>query len=342
MRRYSETRELCVKVRSLSEGSCRLRFEYMATDGASCVHDFADQRISSVNPVLLVDYDRDGAIGATDIARHMAGRYAYFWRNDDKWKGDNAFDLPFINRVNSSDDVVNGRNDLINFLPVSVDVAPFVAHWSSGSVYYRLEAHSSALRNAKLAFADIARTQIGDAPLGEDMDVDGNALYEAPVSALGGGTNLPPAFVALSQSGSGTIIMQFPDFARDHELYLNVYTKTDNALLFSAKLKTSHPVWLVGFIGLYAVLYVLTFTLLGVEPTPIAFVVELLPIVGMIASTVGFVLANSKAVRRLGLVSSPAWLTYNLYYRSAGAVICEVISLISIFVGMYRHDRKPR
>lgn len=237
MRRYSETRELCVKVRSLSEGSCRLRFEYVATDGASCVHDFADQRISSVNPVLLVDYDRDGSIGATDIARHMAGRYAYFWRNDDKWKGDNAFDLPFINRVNSSDDVVNGRNDLINFLPVSVDVAPFAAHWSSGSVYYRLEAHSSALRNAKLAFADIARTQIGDAPLGEDMDVDGNALYEAPVSALGGGTNLPPAFVSLSQSGSGTIIMEFHDFARDHELYLNVYAKSDDALLFSAKLK---------------------------------------------------------------------------------------------------------
>ena len=237
MRRYSETRELCVKVRSLSEGSCRLRFEYVATDGASCVHDFADQRISSVNPVLLVDYDRDGSIGATDIARHMAGRYAYFWRNDDKWKGDNAFDLPFINRVNSSDDVVNGRNDLINFLPVSVDVAPFAAHWSSGSVYYRLEAHSSALRNAKLAFADIARTQIGDAPLGEDMDIDGNAVHQAPVFALGGGTNLPPAFVALSQSGSGTIIMEFPDFARDHELYLNVYAKSDDALLFSAKLK---------------------------------------------------------------------------------------------------------
>ncbi|MBR4259752.1 MAG: hypothetical protein IKQ17_12030, partial [Kiritimatiellae bacterium] len=141
------------------------------------------------------------------------------------------------NRVNSSDDVVNGRNDLINFLPVSVDVAPFAAHWSSGSVYYRLEAHSSALRNAKLAFADIARTQIGDAPLGEDMDIDGNALYEAPVSALGGGTNLPPAFVSLSQSGSGTMIMEFPEFARDHELNLNVYAKSDDALLFSAKLK---------------------------------------------------------------------------------------------------------
>ena len=110
--------------------------------------------------------------------------------------------------------------------------------------------------------------------------------------------------------------------------------------LFSAKLKTSHPAWLCGFIGLYILLYALTFTVFGVEPTPIAFVVELLPIIGMTASTIGFVLASSKAVRRLGLVSSPAWLTYNIYYRSVGAVICEVISLFSIFIGMYRHDRK--
>ena len=105
--------------------------------------------------------------------------------------------------------------------------------------------------------------------------------------------------------------------------------------LFSAKLKTSHPAWLCGFIGLYILLYALTFTVFGVEPTPIAFV-------GMIASTIGFVLASSKAVRRLGLVSSPAWLTYNIYYRSVGAVICEVISLFSIFVGMYRHDRRAK
>ena len=242
LRRYFETRELCVKVRSLSEGSCRLRFEYVATDGASCVHDFADQRISSVNPVLLVDYDRDGVVGAGDIARHLDGRYAYFWMNDDKWKGDNAFDqpiidLPFINRVNSSDDVVNGRNDLINFLTIAVDVAPFADHWSSGAVYYRLEANSSAVRNANLAFAGISWSQIGDAPLGNDTDIYGNSLHEAPVFALGGGTNLPSAFVSLSQSGGSTLLMEFPEVARQHELYLNIYSKSDDALLFSALLK---------------------------------------------------------------------------------------------------------
>ena len=112
--------------------------------------------------------------------------------------------------------------------------------------------------------------------------------------------------------------------------------------LLEKKLHTSHPAWLVGFIVLYAVLYVLSFTVFGVEPTLISFVIELLPIIGMTASTIGFMRANSRAVRRLGLISSPAWLTYNIYYTSSGAIICEVISLCSIFIGMYRHDRKTK
>jgi hypothetical protein len=87
-------------------------------------------------------------------------------------------------------------------------------------------------------------------------------------------------------------------------------------------------------------LYVLTFTAFGKEPTAVNLIIEILPIVGMMASSIGYMLASSGAVRRLGLISSPAWLTYNIYYASVGAIICEVISLGSIFLGMYRHDRK--
>ena len=237
MRRYGETRRLEVKVLSAAEGSCKLKFEYATSDGSRYVRDFAEQKISSIDPVLLVDYDRDGVVGAADIARHMDGRYAYFWQNDDKWKGDDAFESHLINRVNSSDSVVNGRNDLINFLPISVDLAQFATHWSSSAVYYRLEAHSPALRDAKLAFANIARTQIGDASLGNDNDIHGNSLREAPVFELGNGTNLPPAFVSLTHSGRSTLFVEFPELARDSSLCLNVYSKSDNALLFSSSLK---------------------------------------------------------------------------------------------------------
>ncbi len=110
--------------------------------------------------------------------------------------------------------------------------------------------------------------------------------------------------------------------------------------LFPKKSNASHPAWLVGFIACYVLFYVLTFTVFGTEPTPIAFVVEILPVIGMTALSVGFMLANPRKVRLLGLISSPAWLIYNIYYFSIGAIICEAISIVSIFIGMFRHDKK--
>ena len=234
---YGESSDLPIYITSSSTGTVSLVFRYWNVIDGKFVQDQACQKFSSVNPVLLVDYDRDGVLGAIDIARHMDGRYAYFWQNDDKWKGDDAFESHLINRVNSSDNIVNGRNDLINFLPISVDVAQFASHWSSSAVYYRLEAHSSALHKAKLAFASIARTQIGDAPIGNDNDIYGNSLREAPVFELGNGTNLPPAFVSLTHPGRSTLFMEFPEIARYNSLYLNVYSKSDNALLFSSSIK---------------------------------------------------------------------------------------------------------
>lgn len=110
--------------------------------------------------------------------------------------------------------------------------------------------------------------------------------------------------------------------------------------LFPKRFKASHPAWLVGFIVCYVAFYVLTFTVFGTEPTPLAFVIELLPVIGMTALSVGFMLSDSGKVRLLGLISSPAWLIYNIYYLSIGAIICEALSLGSIFIGMLRHDKK--
>ena len=110
--------------------------------------------------------------------------------------------------------------------------------------------------------------------------------------------------------------------------------------LFPEKLHTKHPAWLAGFIATYIAVYVLSFTTFGIEPSPIAFAIEVLPIIGMTALSIGFMLGDSRRMRRLGLISSPAWLIYNIYYASSGAIICEVISLASILIGMYRHDRK--
>ncbi len=109
--------------------------------------------------------------------------------------------------------------------------------------------------------------------------------------------------------------------------------------LFSEKLRSTHFTWLLCFIIIYFSLYILSFTLFNVEPNLTNFIIEFLPVIGMTASSIGFMLANSKAVRRLGLISSPSWLAYNICHLSIGAIICEIISICSIFIGMYRHDR---
>ncbi len=108
--------------------------------------------------------------------------------------------------------------------------------------------------------------------------------------------------------------------------------------LFEKKLHTSHPLWLAGFIACYFVLYALGFTVFGTEPKLINFLIEILPVIGMTALSIGFMLKNSRRTRQLSLISSPAWLIYNIYYVSVGAIVCEAVSLVSIFIGMLRHD----
>ena len=106
------------------------------------------------------------------------------------------------------------------------------------------------------------------------------------------------------------------------------------------KFHTNHPAWLIGFIAAYLVSYAITFTLLGKDPTFSNLIVELLPVIGMTATTLRFRLPDAKAIRRYGLISSPSWLIYNLCCFSGGAIICEVLSLFSILIGMFRLDRQ--
>lgn len=111
--------------------------------------------------------------------------------------------------------------------------------------------------------------------------------------------------------------------------------------LFKDKLKADSVFWLIGFILSYIVVYILTFTTFGTELTPWTLIRELLPVIGMTALSVGFRLKDAANIRKCGLVSSPAWLLYNIAVGSWGAIICETLTLISIFVGMFRHDKKP-
>lgn len=112
--------------------------------------------------------------------------------------------------------------------------------------------------------------------------------------------------------------------------------------LFKEKLKADRLPWLFGFTAVYIAVYVLNFTAFGKEPTPFNLVIEVLPVIGMIALNIGFRLKNASDVRRCGLIASPSWLIYNIAAGSWGAIACEVMTLISIVIGMLRHDKAAK
>lgn len=104
------------------------------------------------------------------------------------------------------------------------------------------------------------------------------------------------------------------------------------------KLHADKPIWLACFIAAYLGAYALTFTVFAKEPTPINFIIEILPVIGMVASHLALYMKEDKAVRRFSLISSPVWLVYNIISWSIGAVLCESFSIVSIIIGIIRHD----
>ena len=107
---------------------------------------------------------------------------------------------------------------------------------------------------------------------------------------------------------------------------------------YRERLHAEHIAWLLGFIALYLLCYLATFTLGGTEPTAKNLILELLPVIGTTATNVGFRMRGARAIRFLGLFASPCWLTYNIVAGSIGAILCEAISLVSITVGILRFD----
>ena len=112
--------------------------------------------------------------------------------------------------------------------------------------------------------------------------------------------------------------------------------------IYEEKFRAKHIAWLYFFIAVFIASYILTFTVFKKPFTVTNAQIELLPVIGMTASTISFRLNNAKAIRRYGLISSPSWLIYNIINVAVGAIVCEVLSLFSIFIGMLRFDIKGK
>lgn len=93
------------------------------------------------------------------------------------------------------------------------------------------------------------------------------------------------------------------------------------------------------------VLWVILFSCLCVVSCIFTWIgpLSILPMSGMILTTVSMWLKDPKWVRRISLPSSPLWITYNALTKSYAGVCTELFVITSIIVGMLRHDvkRKP-
>ncbi len=125
--------------------------------------------------------------------------------------------------------------------------------------------------------------------------------------------------------------------------FMNVVSML-RAVVYSNKEKFhgDHKGWRAVFMALYVLAYVLTFVVFGTPFTVRNALLELLPVIAAVCTTIGFSSDSAKLVRLFGLVNSPCWLIYNLANFALGGILCEVFSLCSIFIGMFRHDRKQQ
>ena len=219
--RYCDSRRLHVRIVSPRPSRCKVRFEFASSNGAACVYDHAEQRISTVKPPLLADYDWNFSANVNDALEQGNGRILYFWTNHDTWRGDDAFSQysegmhlhPTTLPDNGDDLVVNGRNDLVNLCPLAVDLSRFVSEWGTSEVRYVFYTGSPG----NIRFVPV-RTEWGklDGIVKEEQKtVFDDDLHSSALTATSRegyqevGYELPPELLALGSSGAGVIAAEF-------------------------------------------------------------------------------------------------------------------------------------
>ena len=195
-------RALPLRVVSAESGHCDLCFSFVHDSGGRSIASAVRQRITSVKPPLLPDYDQDGVIGDTDVAEYIGCRTFRFWTNEDTAKGDylgqNSDTTP-----NAIDLEVNGRFDLVNLFPLKLDLKPFIDAWGSEASFV-LWGVGNALRFCGTDMStnnvweyqtnDVYTTTGDNIAGGELTPIGGEGAEIAPIDYLGNG-NAPGVLV---------------------------------------------------------------------------------------------------------------------------------------------------
>ncbi|MBQ0031648.1 MAG: alpha/beta hydrolase, partial [bacterium] len=221
-------------------GKATLVYRYWGVSGSAIVEDEARQVITAVNPSLMADYNRDGAIDDDDVEMFKTGRHMRFWTNKDIWKGDDAFPspglLPPVLTPNFSDASVNGRNDLVNLCPIKVDLSAFTAAWGTDDFEYVFYAGGSG--STGFALVDVDWDDVRAMVVDDVRTIDGDDLHGVTLrrNERDGwretGYVLPTDFLDLAGRGSGVIAVEFGQESTSHPLELAVRLKGSNTELF--------------------------------------------------------------------------------------------------------------
>ena len=119
---------------------------------------------------LVPDYDRNGAIDLIDYFKWAQGRVFRFWINDDEdaeatdqYEDSRKIDIPGLSLADSDlhtpdsdDDEVNGCRDLVDFMPIFMDISSIdiLPKWISECLTFKLSHDEAAV---KVLWTDLAK-----------------------------------------------------------------------------------------------------------------------------------------------------------------------------------------
>ena len=246
IRRYNIQNAIEARIVSSRPSSCRLRLDFVASNGDGYVHDHTEQAVSSVNPLLLGDYNRDMNADAQDVLDQGNLRTLYFWTNHDTWRGDDAFagyseysgllhPWPITLPDNSSDLIINGRNDLVNLCPLAVDLSSFVNAWGTDSVKY--EFYTGSPDDVRFVAIHAKWKGLDKIVKENQKTISNENLYSAMLRTTTFedgreiGYQLPQSLLSLGESKSGIMAVEFTTPSR-HNLRIMVTDATSGETLF--------------------------------------------------------------------------------------------------------------
>jgi len=176
-----------------------------------------------------------------------------------------------------------------------------------------------------------------------------------PAAQIVGAVAMIVAFISFQQkSQKGIVVIQMASSTlwTVHFLLLGAYTGCimnivaiiRNAIFAQRDKKkwASHMGWVYGIVAVCIVVYILNFTVFGLERTPGNMIIELLPILSTALSTIGLRMEKASTVRIYCLICSPLWLVYNIYNVALGAIATEITNMISLVIAIFRLDIKKK